>query len=186
MGEYNMDYIMLDIDGVLTGTINADLPLSQQALWFRLLCLAGKGHGRVGFVERGVDVGYSREALYSAIGCYKVTDMRELDKMLTVCADSNDPRIIIHDNDCIEIIKWDKYQYLPKGSLRDTAAMKARKKAIKSEQKTKAINRQKQNRDTLTSVAEGLTRSVNRHNITTEALRQEVKRLPKGGDTNGK
>jgi len=117
-----MEYIVLDIDGILTGTIVTDLELSEQTMWFRLLGVAAKGHGRIGYVERAEGVGFSREALYVELRCYKEEDKRVADHTIEVCLGGDDPRIKMLDNNVIEILKWDKYQFIPKGSTRDTVA----------------------------------------------------------------
>ena len=113
---------MLDIDGILTGTIVTDMSLSQQTIWFRMLGLAGKGHGRVGFIERAVDVGFSRDALYGELRIYTAEHKQLVDETLEICIGGNDPRIKMFDNGVIEILKWDKYQFLAKGTTRDTTA----------------------------------------------------------------
>lgn len=117
-----MEYIILDIDGILTGTIVSDLTLSQQTIFYRLLGVAGKGHGRVGFIERAPSVGFTREALYAELRVYTDENRRVVDDTIELCISGDDPRIILHDTGVIEIIKWDKYQFIPKGTYRDTIA----------------------------------------------------------------
>jgi hypothetical protein len=106
---------MLNIDGILTGTIVTDLTLAQQTMWFRLLGVAGKGHGRIGYVERAQGVGFSQEALLMELRCYTDEERDVAKGMLAVCTNGAEPRIIVHNDNVIEIIKWDKYQYIKKG-----------------------------------------------------------------------
>jgi hypothetical protein len=117
-----MEFMLVDIDGMLTGTIVDDMSLSQQAIWWRLIGVAGKGHGRVGFIERAPGVGFSRDALYAEVRVYLPEHKKIVDDTLEVCVGGNDPRITIHETGVIEINKWDKYQLIPKGTLRDSLA----------------------------------------------------------------
>ena len=119
-----MEYIILDIDGILTGTIVSDLTLSQQTIFYRLLGVAGKSHSRIGFIERAPDVGFTREALYAELRVYSVEDKRVVDDTIELCLGGNDPRIIMYPTGVIEIIKWDKYQLIPKGTSKDTMAQR--------------------------------------------------------------
>jgi len=108
---------MLNVDGVLTGTIVIDLTLAQQTMWFRLLCVASKGHGRIGYVERAEGVGFSNETLLMELRCCSDGDRKAANEMLDICKGGTEPRIIVHNDNVIEIIKWDKYQYIKKGVI---------------------------------------------------------------------
>jgi len=115
-----MEYIALDVEGILTGTIVIDMTLSEQTIWFRLLGLAAKGHGRLGFIERAEGIGFTKEALYVELRCYSDEDKAVVDSALNICITGNDPRIRQLDNGVLEIVKWDKYQMIPKGTLKTT------------------------------------------------------------------
>lgn len=110
---------MLNVDGVLTGTIVIDLTLAQQTMWFRLLCVASKGHGRIGYVERAEGVGFSNETLLMELRCSSDSDKKAANEMLEICKGGTEPRITVHNDNVIEIIKWDKYQYIKKGVIRN-------------------------------------------------------------------
>jgi hypothetical protein len=118
------EHLMININELLTGTIVTDLTLAQQTMWFRLLGVAGKGHGRIGYVERAEGIGFSHEALLMELRCYTDDDKREASAMIEMCRGGTEPRIIFHDNNVIEIIKWDKYQYVQKGTIDGTVRQK--------------------------------------------------------------
>jgi hypothetical protein len=149
----------------INGSIRQDLQPDERSVWADFLALAGLSReGRRGYIERSQGIPYPKTVLLTLLNITEELFDRTVSKCVT------EGRLQVLPDGTMFIVNWLKYN--------DVSSYETHRR-----QRTIANGQSRQNRKSLESVVEGLTRKVNELNTRLHSTRYQVTKESKILDT---
>lgn len=104
-GRKSRDWVKIDCNGVLHGSINYLLELDEQAVWFKTIAFAEVCGGPSGFIQDNEGNGLPHEYIAHELHCPVEVFESMLDKM------SKDNAVRVNGTGAIELVNFLTYQF---------------------------------------------------------------------------